>query len=97
MIVTVRCRESDSNGHDHGSGPHPAIDTHRAQTEVQRVYNQHVSTPQTMRTREEAARFSADLELAEPGLVQVHQWRPDPEDLAAAVTVSAYGAVGRKP
>jgi hypothetical protein len=76
---------------------HPAIDTHRAQTEAQRVYNQNVSTPQTLRTRDEVARFFTGLELVEPGLVQVHQWRPAPGELVSADTVSAHGAIGRKP
>ena len=32
----------------------------------------------------------------EPGLVQVHQWHPDPEDSAPEGTVSAHGGVARK-
>jgi len=76
---------------------HPAIDTHHAQAEAQRVYNERVSTPQTLRTREQVARFFTGLELVEPGLVQVHQWRPDPGDFAPEGVVSAHGAVGRKP
>jgi hypothetical protein len=35
--------------------------------------------------------------LVDPGLVQVHQWRPDPGDVAPEGTVSAHGAVARKP
>jgi tRNA A58 N-methylase Trm61 len=76
---------------------HPAIDTHQAQAQAQRIYNQHVATPQTMRTRDQVARFFVGLELVEPGLVQVHQWRPDPGKLVSEDTVSAHGAVGRKP
>jgi len=76
---------------------HPAIDTHRAQADAQRVYNERVSTPQTLRTREQVARFFTGLELVEPGLVQVHQWRPDPGDFAPEGVVSAHGGVGRKP
>jgi trans-aconitate methyltransferase len=75
---------------------HPAIDIHRAQAEAQRVYNERVSTPQTLRTREQVARFFAGLDLVEPGLVQVHQWRPDPGDFTPEGVVSAHGAVGRK-
>ncbi len=37
-----------------------------------------VSTRQTRRTYAETARFFDGLELVEPGLVQVHRWRPDP-------------------
>jgi hypothetical protein len=76
---------------------HPAIDIHRAQAEAQRVYNERVATPQTLRTREQVARFFTGLGLVEPGLVQVHQWRPDPDDFAPEGVVSAHGAVGRKP
>jgi len=76
---------------------HPAIDTHRAQAEAQRVYNERVSTPQTLRTREQVARFFTGLDLVEPGLAQIHQWRPDPDDFAPDGVVSAHGAVGRKP
>ena len=56
-----------------------------------------VATPQTLRTREQVARFLAALELVDPGLVQVHQWRPDPGDFAPEGTTSAHGAVARKP
>jgi S-adenosyl methyltransferase len=73
---------------------HPAIDIHQSQANAQRVYNERVATPQTLRTREQAARFFVGLELVDPGLVQVHQWRPDS---APEGTVSAHGAVARKP
>jgi hypothetical protein len=75
---------------------HPAIDTHRAQADAQRVYNERVATPQTLRTRDQVARFFTGLDLVEPGLVQIHQWRPDPSDFAPEGVVSAHGAVGRK-
>jgi S-adenosyl methyltransferase len=75
---------------------HPAIDIHAAQAEAQKRYNERVSTPQTLRTRDEVARFFDGLELVPPGVVYVHAWRPDPEDLAAADTVSAHGGVARK-
>jgi hypothetical protein len=75
---------------------HPAIDIHHTQANAQRVYNERVATPQTLRTREQVQRFFAGLELVEPGLVQVHQWRPDPGDYAPDGTVSAHGGVARK-
>jgi hypothetical protein len=76
---------------------HPAIDIHRAQADAQRVYNERVSTPQTLRTRDQVAAFFTGLELVEPGLVQVHQWRPDPSDFAPEGVVSAHGGVACKP
>jgi hypothetical protein len=75
---------------------HPAIDIHHGQANAQRVYNERVSTPQTLRTREQVARFFTGLELVEPGLVQVHQWRPDPGDFTPEGVVSAHGGVARK-
>jgi hypothetical protein len=76
---------------------HPAIDIHHTQANAQRVYNERVATPQTLRTREQAAWFFTGLDLIEPGLVQVHQWRPGPADTAPDEAVSAHGAVARKP
>jgi len=76
---------------------HPASDIHAGQAEAQRRYNERVSTPQTLRTREEVARFFDGLELVPPGLVYVHTWRPRPDDVTPVDDVSAHGAVGRKP
>ena len=75
---------------------HPAIDIRPGQAEAQRVYNERVSTPQTLRTRDEVARFFDGLELIEPGLVQIHQWRPAPDEFTPDGVVSAHGGVGRK-
>jgi hypothetical protein len=43
------------------------------------------------------ASFFTGLELVDLGLAQVHQWRRDPGDSAPEGTVSAHGAVARKP
>ncbi len=76
---------------------HPAIDINPAQAEAQRRYNERVSTPQTLRTREQVARFFDGLELVPPGLSYVHAWRPDPGDSADPDATSAHGGVARKP
>ncbi|HEX6930861.1 MAG TPA: SAM-dependent methyltransferase [Streptosporangiaceae bacterium] len=76
---------------------HPAIDIHAAQAEAQRRYNERVSTPQTLRTREQVATFFEGLELVPPGLTYVHAWRPDPGDETDPDTVSAHCGVARKP
>jgi len=76
---------------------HPASDINpAAQAEAQKRYNERVSTPQTLRTRDEVARFFAGLDLVPPGLVYVHTWRPGPADLAPAGAASAYGGVALK-
>ncbi len=76
---------------------HPALDIHQSQSTAQRVYNERVATPQTLRTRDQVARFFTALELVEPGLVQVHEWRPEAGEPVPEGGVSAHGAVGRKP
>jgi trans-aconitate methyltransferase len=75
---------------------HPASDTHPAQAEAQKRYNERVSTPQTLRTRDEVAPFFTGLDLVPPGLVYVHTWRPDPGDTAPPGVTSAYGGVAVK-
>ena len=42
------------------------------------------------------ARFFTGLELVEPGLVMVHQRRPDPGDFAPEGVVSVHGGVARE-
>jgi S-adenosyl methyltransferase len=59
-------------------------------------YNSFVSTPQTRRNHTEVAGFFDGLDLIEPGLVQAHQWRPDPGSSAAG-SISAWAGVARKP
>jgi len=76
---------------------HPALEINPGQEEAQRRYNERVSTHQTLRTRAEFARFFEGLEMVDPGLVQVHQWRPEPGHDAPADATSAHGGVGRKP
>ncbi len=76
---------------------HPASDIHvAAQAEAQKRYNERVSTPQTMRNRAEVTRFFDGLDLVPPGVVYVHEWRPDPGDVPPADGVSAHGGVARK-
>ena len=61
---------------DHAPGERPVAGN---QDEASRRYNQNVATHQTLRSYAEVARFFDGLELLEPGLVQWHLWRPEPE------------------
>jgi SAM-dependent methyltransferase len=77
---------------------HPASDIHTAQigdaaTRLNRVMDDGV----TLRTHAEVGRFLAGLELVEPGLVQLHRWRPDSEETEPDGELANYGAVARKP
>ncbi|HEX4060006.1 MAG TPA: SAM-dependent methyltransferase [Streptosporangiaceae bacterium] len=76
---------------------HPASDINASQAEAQRRYNERVSTPQTLRARDEVTRFFEGLDLVPPGVVYVHAWRPDPGGRPPEGGVSAYGGVARKP
>lgn len=65
--------------------------------EVQRVYEAYGETLR-LRTRAQVERFFAGLAPVEPGVVQVHKWRPEPGAAPVAdADVAMYGAVARKP
>jgi hypothetical protein len=55
--------------------------------------------PYVVRTRDQIARFFAGLDLVDPGLVPIEQWRPAPgEELdPTRRPVPLYGALARKP
>jgi hypothetical protein len=46
---------------------HPVIDIHQAQANAQRVYNERVAAPQTLRTREQAAQVLHRPRADRPG------------------------------
>jgi hypothetical protein len=50
----------------------------------------------TVRSHDEVARFFSGLDIVPPGLVQVHQWRPE-SDVAPDRPTFVWGAVARKP
>jgi len=75
---------------------HIAADMTPAITTAGQRVSQFIQQQQTYRTHEEVLRFFADLELAEPGLVRVPEWRPASE-LEAKTPAVLWGGVGRKP
>jgi len=77
---------------------HPASDIASEQmARSSRDYNERAAAPVTMRTHAEVSRFFDGLELVEPGVVQLHRWRPDAGDLDPHRELANYGGVGRKP
>jgi hypothetical protein len=50
--------------------------------------------PYVARSREETLRFFAGLDLVEPGIAPIEQWRADDPD---APPVYGWAAMGRKP
>ncbi|WP_329023285.1 SAM-dependent methyltransferase [Streptomyces sp. NBC_00690] len=71
-----------------------------APVEVGRVASEYErrGMPMCLRTREQAEAFFDGLELVEPGVQQVHKWRPpaDPSPVDDR-DIAMYGAVARKP
>lgn len=73
-----------------------------APQEVGRIAREYAARgmPMRLRTLAEAEEFFTGLELAEPGIVQVHKWRPDGTGTGTEVIrdedVAMYGAVARK-
>ena len=55
------------------------------------------ASPVTRRTRAEILAFFDGLEILEPGLVPVQQWRPDEHDPPGLSKAWILGGVGRKP
>jgi hypothetical protein len=67
-----------------------------------KVREQYYAHGETLRwrTRDQALRFFEGLELVDPGLVQMHLWRPDEMDigrLPAKEDIAMYGGVARVP
>ncbi len=75
---------------------HPASDV-EAPSAAQAAdrYNERVASPMRRRGWDEIFRFFAGLGIVEPGIVQLHRWRPAAGEPAAPS--SGYGAVARKP
>ncbi|WP_282700365.1 SAM-dependent methyltransferase [Streptomyces sp. CC219B] len=82
------------------SGSHLVISDSTATSEgmiaASEAYNASGAVPYYVRSVEEIAAFFDGLDLVDPGVVPVTDWRPEPTD-PAAPAVDAYGAVGRKP
>ena len=64
-------------------------------TQTRKRLNELMFEKQTHRSRDEVTRFFQGLEIIEPGVVPVPQWRPD-SDLEARQPSVMWGGVGRK-
>ena len=62
-----------------------------------RRWNQLAPIPVILRDREQVVRWYAGLELVDPGIVEVHQWRPEPGEPGYPGGMPLLGAVGMKP
>jgi hypothetical protein len=58
--------------------------------------SQFIQRKQTYRSHDQVLRFFDGLDLVEPGLARVQEWRPDSE-MRARTLVARWGGVERKP
>jgi hypothetical protein len=77
---------------------HPARDVHPQQvSEAADRFNQLAPAKATLRTRAEILRLFDGLDLLEPGLVQVHRWRPGLAAPGHNQQAAGYCGLARKP
>jgi hypothetical protein len=75
---------------------HPAADIEtEAMAQMAERLNKLMAEKVTFRTRAQVARFFDGLELVEPGMVRVQQWRPSTEKEAKS-PAALWGGMGRK-
>ncbi len=75
----------------------PASDLDPELLAAQRWWNQVAPVPVSLRSHAETLSFFAGLELIEPGLVTVPEWRPGEADHGYDKVLPLYAAVARKP
>lgn len=66
-------------------------------TQAAQRWNSSGASPVFLRDPAQVARWFAHLDLVEPGLVELHQWRPAPGDPECHDGLPLLGAVARKP
>jgi hypothetical protein len=77
---------------------HPANDVDQEVASALRQLSTRMGgTRVTPRSHPEIERFFGGLEMIEPGLVQLHRWRPGPGVSDNNRNLAAYGGIGRKP
>lgn len=73
-----------------------SANTSEGVVEAARIWNESANPTYHVRSPEQIAGFFDGLELVEPGVGPLAQWRPDP-DAGRPAGVDGYGGVGRKP
>ncbi|MFD4029635.1 SAM-dependent methyltransferase [Streptomyces sp. NPDC058637] len=72
-------------------------DTSETMTRAIEAYNAHSASPYHLRSPARIADFFEGLDVVEPGVVRISDWRPDPGRSGDLAPSHAVGAVGRKP
>jgi hypothetical protein len=76
---------------------HPASDLDPALPAAEKRWNQLAPQHVRLRSRADLAGLLAGLELVEPGLVTVPEWRPDEAEPVPSEPIPLYAVVARKP
>jgi hypothetical protein len=71
-------------------------DTSPAYIAALEYYRDRSSVPYNVRSQDQIAAFYEGLDLVEPGLVPIQQWRPEPNPFGEPPDVAEFGGVGRK-
>jgi hypothetical protein len=59
-------------------------------------YNESGAIPYNLRTPEEIARYFDGLDVVEPGVIPIQQWRPEAAPAEPLADVNTFGGIGRK-
>ncbi|MGH3822234.1 MAG: SAM-dependent methyltransferase [Pseudonocardiaceae bacterium] len=68
-----------------------------AHLEAAKKYAETGAVPYNLRSPEQVGQCFEGLEMVDPGLVSITQWRPDTVEIGKVEPIDAYGAVARKP
>ncbi|MGH3973744.1 MAG: SAM-dependent methyltransferase [Pseudonocardiaceae bacterium] len=72
-------------------------DTDEANREAAAKYAETGAVPYILRSPEQIGQCFQGLEMVDPGLVSITQWRPDTVEVGKVEPIDTYGAVARKP
>jgi hypothetical protein len=73
------------------------VNTSPTLNEATEEYNKNMAYPYNLRSPQQIAGFFDGLELVEPGVVSLTNWRPETTPFPDQEEVPGYGGVGRKP
>jgi hypothetical protein len=73
------------------------VDTKESSRRALQHYKQSGAVAYNLRTPEQIAGFFEGLEMIDPGVVQIQQWRPDIAPIESSADVNSFGGIGRKP
>jgi hypothetical protein len=73
-----------------------ATNTVPAHNEAIRLYNESGAVPYHLRGEEQVVRFFDELEVVEPGIVPIQDWRPDEQSARLPKDINEWGGVAVK-